>query len=113
VNSKILLNCLQSLRVRGNYLKWFDSVLSGRSFQIVLNDAFPSPFQVKCDVPQGSVLGPLLYLVLIDSMRFYLPECFIITFADDTAYSVSSRFIDDLLLKVNRILKSFSLHLQV
>ena len=107
VDFKILLKRLQSLGVRGNYLKWFDSFLSGRSIQVVLNDAFSSPYQVKCGVPQGSVLGPLLYLVYVDSMRFYLPECFITTFADDTALTMSSRMIDDLLLKVNRVLKSF------
>ena len=48
VDFKIVLKCLQSVRVRDNYLKSFDSFLSGRSFQVVLKDAFPSPFQVKC-----------------------------------------------------------------
>ena len=56
----ILLKRLQSLGVHGNYLKRFDSFLSGRSLQVVLNDVFSSPFQVKCGVPQGCVLGPLL-----------------------------------------------------
>ena len=58
-------------------------------------------------VSQGSVLGPLLYLVYVDSMRFYLPEFCITTFADDTALTVSSQSVDDLLLKVNRVLKAF------
>jgi hypothetical protein len=40
-------------------------------------------------------------------MRFYLPECFFTTFSDDTALTVSSQSIDDFLLKVNRVLKSF------
>jgi len=89
VDFNILLKCLQSLGVRGNYLKWFDGFLSGRSIQLVLNNAFSSPFQVRCSVPQGSVLGPLLYLGYVDSMRFNLPECCIVTFADDTALTVS------------------------
>ena len=109
----ILLKRLQSLEFRGYHLKWFHSFLSGRSIQVVLNDVFSSPFQVRCGVPQGPVLGPLLYLVYVDSMRFYLPECFITTFADDTALTLSSRSVDDLLLKVNRVLKAFFLYLQV
>ena len=51
VNFNILLKCLQSLGVRGNYLKWFHSFLSGRSIQVFLNDVFSSPFQVRCGVP--------------------------------------------------------------
>ena len=57
VNFINLLKCLQSLGVRGNYLKWFDSFISGRSILVVLNDVFSSPFQVKCGVPQRSVFG--------------------------------------------------------
>ena len=112
VDFNILLKRLQSLGVHGNYLKWFNSFLSGRSIQVVLNDVFSSPFQVRRGVPQGSVLGPLLYLLYVDSMRFYLPECCITTFADDTALTMSSQYVDDLLLKVNRVLKAF-LYLQV
>ena len=75
VDFNILLKRLQSLGVRDNYLKWLHSFLSGRYIQVVLNDVFSSPFQVRCGVSQGSVLGPLLYLVYVDSIRFYLPEC--------------------------------------
>ena len=77
VNFKILLKRLQSLRVPGNYLKGFETFLSGISLQAVLNDAFSS--QGKCGVPQRSVLGTILYHVYVDTMRFCIRDCFITT----------------------------------
>ena len=56
---------------------------------------------------KGSALGPLLYLVYVDSLCFYFPEFFITTFANYAALTLSSRSVDELLLKVNRVLKSY------
>ena len=58
---------------------------------MMIHDVFSSFYQVSCDVPQGSVLGPLLYLVYVDSMRFYLPDYCLTLFADDTAATFSGR----------------------
>ena len=73
VDFNILLKRLQSLGIRGNYLKWFHSFLSGRSIQVVLNDVFFSPFHVRCGVPQGSVLDHFCTLCrLIQYVSTYL-----------------------------------------
>ena len=58
-------------------------------------------------MPQGSVLGPLLYLVYVDSMRFYLRDYCLTSFADDTAITFSNRCLDNLILKVNGVLRNF------
>lgn len=107
VDFKILLQRLECLGVKGVSLKWFESYLCGRSIKVMIDDAFSSPYQVSCGVPQGSVLGPLLYLVYVDSMRFYLPDCCLTSFADDTAVTFSSRCLDSLVLKVNCVLRYF------
>ena len=49
--------------LRGIVLDWFRSHLSGRSFRVVLNGRTSSIIYIICSVPQGSVLGPLLFIV--------------------------------------------------
>ena len=73
---------------------------------MMIDDVFSSSYQVSCGVPQGSVLGPLPYLVYVDSMRFYLPDCWLTSFADDIEVTFSSRCLDSLLLKVNGVLRN-------
>ena len=60
---------------------------------------------MKCGVPQGCVLGPLIYLVSADVMRFYLQDVCITSFADDTALTVFAKSIDCLIVKANNALK--------
>ena len=107
VDFKILLQRLECLGIKGVCLKWFESYLRGRSIKVMIDDGFSSSYEVSCGVPQGSVLGPLLYLVYVDSMRFYLPDCCLTSFADDTAVTFSSHCLDSLVLKVDGVLRNF------
>jgi hypothetical protein len=61
VDFSILLNRLKLLGVKRACLIWFDSFLKGRSIKVVIDNVTSSPYLVNCGVPQGSVLGPLLY----------------------------------------------------
>ena len=56
-------------------LKWFESYLCGWSIKVMVDDVSSLLNRVSCGVPQGPVLGPLLYLVYVDGIRFYLPDC--------------------------------------
>ena len=88
-------------------IKWFENYWNGRFINVIIDDVASAQFPVACGVPQGSVLGPLLYLVYVDTMRFYLPGSCLTSFADDTALTFSSRCLHSLILKVNHVLKSF------
>ena len=66
-----------------NVIAWFKSYLSGRKFKINMNTSYSSPSNLICGVPQGSILGPLLFLLYINN----LPQAFIsgsLLFADDS-----------------------------
>ncbi len=61
VNHQILLTTLSSLGITGFPLRWFESYLTGRSFKVAWGGAVSKEHQLVTGVPQGSVLGPLLF----------------------------------------------------
>ena len=64
VDHELLLARLErTFGVRGRVLAWFKSYVTGRTYCVIYAGASPSIKQVACSVPQGSVLGPLLFLL--------------------------------------------------
>ena len=57
-----LLHKLDYYGIRGSYHKWINSWLSGRTQQVVLDGQASDPVPFLSGVPQGSVLGPILFL---------------------------------------------------
>ena len=80
-----LLHSLSSAGVIGPLLQWFQSYLTNRCQRVVLNGHSSSPLPVKSGVPQGSILGLLLFVVYINSLANLdlSPRSSIILYADD------------------------------
>ncbi|GAA6107052.1 uncharacterized protein tmem132a, partial, partial [Tachysurus ichikawai] len=68
VNHKTLLSTLRSLRICGSAWKWFASYLEGRSYQVTWRGVTSAPRTLSTGVPQGSVLGPLLFSLYTHSL---------------------------------------------
>ena len=105
VNHSILLKKMEHYGVRGIPLQWFASYLSNRKQYVSVNGHTSDKLQVTHGVPQGSVLGPLLFLIFINDLpnvskflQFYL-------FADDTNIYYESSDLSNIQKILNRELR--------
>ena len=85
VNHNILLKKLQHYGIRGIALSWFKSYLTERKQVVIANGEISSEKVISCGVPQGSVLGPLLFLLYINDINKSSKELDFRLFADDTS----------------------------
>ena len=84
VNHDILLTKLEHYGIRGIALDWFKSYLMDRKQHVSVNGSNSSYLTVTCGVPQGSVLGPLLFLIYINYLPQSSAKLVFYSFADDT-----------------------------
>ena len=84
VNHEILSKKLEFFGIRGLALEWFRSYLSGRLQQVQYDGQTSMPKVIRCGVPQGSILGPLLFLIYINDLCQVSNILDVILFADDT-----------------------------
>ena len=101
VNHEILLNKLQKYGIRGKCNNWFESYLSNRKQCVCFNGVTSNLQSVQCGVPQGSVLGPLLFLLYINDIKNISSMLFTLLFADDTNVFIHGKDINALFDNMN------------
>lgn len=101
VNHSILLDKLWHYGVRGLTHTWFKSYLSGRFQYTVIDDICSSVLPVDVGVPQGSILGPLLFSVYINDIQHASSTGCLKLFADDSSSFVCAKNLPNLFNKAN------------
>ena len=101
VNHSSLVKKLNHYGIRNNTLLWLTDFLSNRSQQVMIDGALSDPAPVLSGVPQGTVLGPLLFLIYINDLPQYVsPGTCVRLFADDSAlYRKITNYNDHLILQ--------------
>ena len=105
VNHQILLSKLNHYGVRGVANKWFSSYLENRHQKVSINGESSKRLPITCGVPQGSILGPLLFLIYINDMRHAVKSSTLYHFADDTNLFYSCKSLKVLHKRLNKDLE--------
>ena len=95
MDHEILLNKLNYYGVKGKELSWFRSYLFNRKQFFRVNGHSSVTEGVDCGVPQGSCLGPLLFLVYVNDLPYFLKTADVAMYADDTTIYYSSPSMND------------------
>lgn len=95
VDHFILCNKLKEKRIGGSVGAWLYNFLSNRTLQVSANGALSKPAPVLSGVPQGTVLGPVLFIIMISDIDSDIHKSFISLFADDSRVSAISDSQED------------------
>ena len=97
IKHDVLLKKLESYGIRGTALNWFESYLTNRKIKVKCSIAssrkteFSKEEPVNVGTPQGSCLGPLIFLIFNNDLHKVVENCSTILFADDTTLYISSK----------------------
>ena len=112
VDHSILLNKLYLYGIRGNIYNWFKSYLTNRSQYVEYNNVKSKTEIITHGVPQGSILGPLLFIIYMNDFSRSSELLFSILFADDTSVFIEGTCLNDISEILNTELEKISIWLE-
>ena len=92
IDHKILLQKLKYIGFSSSATDWVKSYLTNRTTFVEIEGCKSSDKEIKCGVPQGSILGPLLFLIYVNDMCQAV-QCDLLLYADDSCLTVTHKDI--------------------
>ncbi len=102
VSHAMLLDKLPLYGVQGKELEWFKDYLFYRKAKVSCNSCFSKEHVLLTGVPQGSILGPLLFLILFNDVVNVIKHSTILKYADDTVLYVADKDIQSIKAKLSK-----------
>lgn len=107
VDHKILIEKLKTFGINGTELDWFYNYLNNRQQKCKVNHIFSKWLTLITGIPQGSILGPILFILFINDLPLFT-KAFTSIFADDTKLSISAPDLNTVENELNKQLKNAS-----
>lgn len=108
VNHKLLLEKLKLYRCNTSAINWFTSYLCNRMQKVVLTQTESAPSKIVSGVPQGSILGPLLFLMFINDMPELVSQSQTLLYADDVTFAYADTNVETIEENLNENCQSAS-----
>ena len=105
VDHEILISKLKYYGVCDESLSWFENYFSRRKQLVCIDSQSSEELEITSGVPQGSILGPQLFIVYINDLPRSLKHCSVNMYADDTAIYLGSQTVDTLNIYLNQDLE--------
>ena len=100
INHDILLKKLSIIGFSDHTVKWFQSYLLNREFTVNLKNSFSEVSSISCGVPQGSILGPLLFLICVNEMPMAV-TCDLLLYVNGSCLVFQSKNVKDIEKQLN------------
>ena len=107
ISHSILIRKLSKIGIKGIELEWFRNYLRDRKQFVSVNNVDSNKLGISRGVPQGSILGPILFLIYINDLK-NCTELFTLLFADDSSFLISGKDFAQLKSKLNIELKKIT-----
>ena len=101
IDDKIFLDKMACLGFSNSTILWFKSYLQDRSFTVNIGKEYSNHGNLSCGVSQGSILGPLIFLLYVNDMVRAV-DCGLVLYADDSCLILRDKSIEQIEINLNR-----------